>query len=80
MPINSELDELHASYVGAINYAVGSDNLALVESLADEYGAEALRLVAERDGTTHLLPRQHRRAVDSRFGRLVTRLRQTPAA
>lgn len=56
MRLIDELNELHASYVEAVNAAVAADDLERAERLAAAYDDDALRLVAEREGKTHLLP------------------------
>jgi hypothetical protein len=75
-----ELDDLHASYVEAINLAVAADDYARAEELAASYDAEAIQLIAEREGLTHLLPLQRRRTPDTRLRRLVRRLTSSRAA
>ena len=56
MRLIDELDELYDSYVRAINAAVADDDLERAERLGAAYDADALQLVAEREGKTHLLP------------------------
>ncbi len=51
-----ELNDLHASYVDAVNAAVAEGDLPRAEELAAGYDTEAVQLVAEREGLTHLLP------------------------
>ena len=51
---------------------------ALAEELAGRYDREAILLMAEREGKTHLLPLQRRRPADSRLRRIVRLL--TPHA
>lgn len=80
MRLIHELDELHASYVRAVNAAVESDDLERAERLAEAYDADAIRLVAEREGRTHLLPIRRPGDPDSPLRRLVTRLRVARAA
>ena len=75
-----EIDALHARYVGAVNDAVGADDLARAESLASAYDVEVTQLVAEREGLTHLLPLQRQGSSDSRLGALLRRLSQHQAA
>lgn len=79
MRLIDELNELHASYVEAVNVAVADDDLERAERLAAAYDDDALRLVAEREGKTHLLPLQ-RSTPDTPLRRLVARLRTDRAA
>ena len=73
-----DLDALHATYVVAVNEAVEADDPARAEALALAYEDDAIRLMAEREGLTHLLPLQRRRPADSRLRRIVRLL--TPHA
>jgi hypothetical protein len=66
-----DLDALHATYVVAVNEAVEADDLARAEALALAYEDDAIQLMAEREGLTHLLPLQRRRPADSRLRRIV---------
>ena len=66
-----DLDAMHATYVVAVNEAVEADDLARAESLALAYEDDAIQLMAEREGLTHLLPLQRRRPADSRLRRIV---------
>ena len=50
------------------------------EQLAQAYDDEAIRLIAEREGKTHLLPITRPRRVETPLRRLVARLRATRAA
>lgn len=79
MRLIDELNDLHAAYVEAVNHAVGNDDLASADRLAEEYDAAAVRLVAEREGLTHLLPLQRGPIVDTPLRRLAARLRTTRA-
>jgi len=74
-----ELDALHATYVAAVNEAIESDDLARAETLALGYEEDAIQLMAEREGLTHLLPLQRRRPADSRLRRIVRVLTQRAA-
>jgi hypothetical protein len=47
-----DLTTLHDHYVAAVNMAVADDDLQRADRLAAEYGEEASRMIAERDGTT----------------------------
>jgi hypothetical protein len=51
-----ELDNLHAWYVEEINLAVAEDDIDRAFQLADAYDDNAIRLMAERENLTHLLP------------------------
>ena len=80
MRLIDELNDLHASYVDAINSAVARDDVAAAERLATEYDDAAVTLVAEREGKTHLLPLQRGPVIDTPLRRLVARLRLPRAA
>jgi hypothetical protein len=80
MRLIDELNELHASYVRAVNTAVESDDLERAERLAEAYDSDAIQLIAEREGKTHLLPIRRAGQPDSPLRRLVTRLRVARAA
>ncbi len=80
MRLIDELNDLHASYVAAVNAAVAADDLAEAERLAAAYDDEAVQLVAEREGLTHLLPIRRPDTPDTPLRRLVSRLRPTRAA
>lgn len=80
MRLIDELNELHATYVHAINAAVAEDDHARAERLAEAYDDDAIRLIAEREGKTHLLPIQRPAAPDTPLRRLVARLRLDRAA
>ena len=66
-----DLDALHATYVVAVNEAVEADDPARAEALALAYEDDAIQLMAEREGLTHLLPLRRRRPADSRLRRIV---------
>lgn len=80
MRLIDELNELHAAYVRAVNAAVENDDLAGAERLAEAYDADAITLIAEREGKTHLLPIRRPSAQDTPLRRLVARLRVARAA
>lgn len=44
-----DLESLHASYVDAINHAIGSGDEALAAEMADEYARDTLLLVADHE-------------------------------
>ena len=80
MRLVDELNVLHDSYVTAINSAVQQNDGDRAEQLARSYDDEAIRLIAEREGKTHLLPITRPRRVETPLRRLVARLRVTRAA
>jgi hypothetical protein len=55
-PLREELDALHDDYAEAINHAIAAGRDDQVAELAAAYDEDATRLVAEREGKTHLLP------------------------
>lgn len=79
MRLIDELNELHATYVHAVNAAVAAGDLDRAEHLAAAYDDDAVRLVAEREGKTHLLPLV-RPVPETPLRRLVARLRVSRAA
>ncbi len=80
MRLVDELNVLHDSYVTAVNAAVAQNDVVRAEQLAQAYDDEAIRLIAEREGKTHLLPITRPRRVETPLRRLVARLRATRAA
>ncbi len=80
MRLVDELNLVHDSYVIAVNAAVEQNDLVRAEQLAQAYDDEAIRLIAEREGKTHLLPISRPRRVETPLRRLVARLRVTRAA
>ena len=80
MRLIDELNVLHGSYVTAINSAVEQDDLARAEQLAHAYDEEAIRLIAEREGKTHLLPIRRPASVETPLRSWVSRLRAGLAA
>ena len=80
MRLIDELDLLHDSYVTAINVAVEQNDMTRAEQLAQAYDDEAIQLIAEREGKTHLLPIARPRRVETPLRRLVSRLRASRAA
>jgi len=80
MRLVDELTALHDSYVTAINEAVAQDDLARADRLAREYDDEAIRLIARREGKTHLLPITRPGTAESPLRRWVARLRGASAA
>ena len=73
-------NERHASDVRAVNAAVDSVDLERAEGLAEAYDADAIALIAEREGKTHLLPIRRPGEPDTPLRRLVARLRLARAA
>jgi len=51
--------------------AIEADELTRAEALALAYDDDAIQLMAEREGLTHLLPLRRRRPADSRLRRIV---------
>jgi hypothetical protein len=80
MRLVDELNVLHDSYVTAVNAAVEENDVLRAEQLAQAYDDEAIRLIAEREGKTHLLPITRPRRVETPLRRMVARLRATRAA
>jgi hypothetical protein len=80
MRLVDELNVLHDSYATAINSAVEHNDVDRAEQLAQAYDDEAIRLIAEREGKTHLLPITRPRRVETPLRRLVSRLRASRAA
>ena len=80
MRLVDELNLVHDSYVIAVNAAVEQNDLVRAEQLAQAYDDEAIRLIAEREGKTHLLPITRQRRVETPLRRLAARIRATRAA
>ena len=80
MRLIDELNELHDYYASKIEAAVGRDDLEVAEQLAQAYEDDAIMLMAEREGLTHLLPLQRPVAHESSLHRLARRLRPSRAA
>ncbi|MET1059375.1 MAG: hypothetical protein ABWX84_07245 [Nocardioides sp.] len=70
-----DLNDLHASFVSSINLAVADNDVALADRLAAEYDTEAIKMIAEREGRTHMLPLVRRGEIaDTPLRRLVRKL------
>lgn len=80
MRLVDELNVLHSSYVTAINGAIEQNDLVRAEQLAHAYDDEAIRLIAEREGKTHLLPIRRPASVETPLRRWISRLRAGLAA
>lgn len=80
MRLIDELNELHDYYAHKIEAAIGRDDIESAEQLAQGYEDDAVRLMAEREGLTHLLPLPRFGARESSLRRLVRRLRPGRAA
>ena len=80
MRLIDELNDLHAVYVDAVNTAVSSNDTGRVDRLAEEYDDAAVRLVAEREGKTDLLPLRRDVVTATPLRRLAARLRAPRAA
>jgi len=77
MRLIDELNELHAHYARMIDEAIAGDDLPRADAFAQAYEDEAVQLMAEREGLTHLLPLPrfgtHESALRRRVRRLVHR-------
>ncbi len=71
-----ELNELHAHYVDQVNRAIAEDDEVSAHQLAEDYDTDAIQLIAEREGKTHLLPLRRRGTPDSPLRRLARRVRR----
>lgn len=80
MRLIDELNELHDYYASKIEAAVGREEIEVAEQLAQAYEDDAIVLMAEREGLTHLLPLQRPVAQESSLHRLARRLRPSRAA
>jgi hypothetical protein len=80
MRLIDELNELHDNYASKIEAAVGRDEIDVAEQLAQGYEDDAIVLMAEREGLTHLLPLTRAVAPESSLHRLARRLRPSRAA
>jgi hypothetical protein len=80
MRLIDELNELHDNYASKIEAAVGRDEIDVAEQLAQGYEGDAIVLMAEREGLTHLLPLERAVAPESSLHRLARRLRPSRAA
>ncbi|RYC05549.1 hypothetical protein [Nocardioides zhouii] len=80
MRLIDELNELHDDYAMKIEAAVGRDDVELGEQLAQGYEDDAIVLMAEREGLTHLLPLKRPVTHESSLHRLARRLRPSRAA
>lgn len=75
-----ELNELHDHYAQAINVAIESGDHRAADDLAAAYDNDAVQLVAEREGKTHLLPLLRSNPTDTPLRRLAGRLKRAVAA
>jgi len=78
--LRQELDQLHDEYVVAVNQAIADGALDRAEELAAAYDNDAVELVADREGLTHLLPIRQPVRPESPLRRLVERHRTSSAA
>jgi hypothetical protein len=78
--LRQELDQLHDEYVVAVNQAIADGAFDRAEELAAAYDNDAVELVADREGLTHLLPIRQPVRHGSVLRRLVQRHRQFSAA
>jgi hypothetical protein len=79
MRLIDELNELHDTYATKVEAAIGRDDVDTAEQLAQAYEDDAIQLMAEREGLTHLLPLQRTVRPESSLHRLVRRLRPSAA-
>ena len=80
MRLIDELNELHDFYAAKIEAAVTRDDLVLADQLAQNYEDDAVRLMAERENLTHLLPLRRLGSRESALRGVVRRLRTARAA
>ena len=80
MRLIDELNRLHDDYASKVEAAIGRDDLETAEQLAQGYEDDAIQLMAEREGLTHLLPLQRAVPHESSLHRLARRLRPSRAA
>ena len=80
MRLIDELNQLHDHYASQVNEAVERDDIAAAEQLAQGYEDDAILLMAQREGLTHLLPLQRPAAQESSLHRIARRLRPSRAA
>ncbi len=80
MRLIDELNELHDFYATQVNEAIERDDIAAAEGFAQAYENDAVRLMAEREGLTHLLPLPRFGTHESTLRRVVRRLRAAVAA
>ena len=80
MRLIDELNELHDFYAAKIEAAVTRDDLVLADQLAQNYEDDAVRLMAERENLTHLLPLPRFGSRESALRGVVRRLRSARAA
>lgn len=74
-----KLDELHDSYVEAVNLAIGNGEMARAVSLAADYDHDAVQMIAEHEGKSHLLPHLWPEEYDTPLRRLVRQLSRKAA-
>ena len=80
LTLRQELDQLHGEYVVAVNQAIADGALDRAEELAAAYDSDAVELVADREGLTHLLPIRQPVRHGSVLRRLVERHKHSSAA
>lgn len=80
MRLIDELNELHDNYASKIEAAIARDDVETAEQLAQGYEDDAIVLMAEREGLTHLLPLKRGVTQESSLHRLARRLRPSRAA
>ena len=75
-----ELNDLHACYVGPVNLAIEQNDVARAEELAVTYEDEAIALMAEREGKTHLLPLRRQKSFDTTLRQMIRQVISSRAA
>jgi hypothetical protein len=75
-----ELNDLHAGYVGAVNTAIDGNDYARAEALAAMYEDDAIQLMAEREGKTHLLPLRRQKSPDTSLRQMIRQVVASRAA
>ena len=80
MRLIDELNELHDGYARRSRSPSPTTTSSSAEQLAQAYEDDAILLMAEREGLTHLLPLQRVVPHESSLRRIVRRLRPSRAA
>ncbi len=80
MRLIDELNQLHDYYASKIEVAISRDDVESAEGFAQAYEDDAIAMMAEREGLTHLLPLQRGVPRESSLHRLARRLRPRRAA
>ena len=80
MRLIDELNQIHAHYMVMVEAAVARGDDAGAERLAQAYEDDAVQVMAEREGLTHLLPLPPFGRRESSLRRLARRMRLSRAA